>query len=175
MDDTDGDGGDCDDDMTGPRDVDGVIDDDDDDNDVGMTDDWVELICHNGDSGFCNEEKSIKKDAKWIFSKKFTNFVQNPRNKKIWALFRTINFMSADEGATPLLSSLLIWDKQRLLESLWYNNRFRYFNRLSFSQMHFILFVHFRFLFIVIWFQYGFNRLNKQLSDNKAILFDVGG
>lgn len=57
MDDTDGDGGDCDDDMTGPRDVAGAIDGEDDDNDVGMTDDWVELSCHNGDSGFYNEEK----------------------------------------------------------------------------------------------------------------------
>lgn len=59
MDDTDEDGGDCDDDMTGPKDVDGAIDDD-----VGMTDDWVELICHNGDSGFCNDAKKRRKLSK---------------------------------------------------------------------------------------------------------------
>lgn len=58
MDDTDGDGGDCDDDMTGPRDVVGTIDDDDD---VGAMDDCVELICHNGDSGFFNKQTKNKK------------------------------------------------------------------------------------------------------------------
>lgn len=57
MDDTDGDGGDCDDDMTGPRDVVGTIDDDDD---VGAMDDCVELICHNGVSGFFNKQTKNK-------------------------------------------------------------------------------------------------------------------
>lgn len=73
MDDTDGDGGDCDDDMTGPRDVVGTIDDDDD---VGAMDDCVELICHNGDSGFFNKQTKIKK--KRIFQNRIFT-----RNKQI--------------------------------------------------------------------------------------------
>lgn len=76
MDDTDGDGGDCDDDMTGPRDVVGTIDDDDD---VGAMDDCVELICHNGDSGFFNKQTKKKR----IFQNRIFT-----RNRQIIILLR---------------------------------------------------------------------------------------
>lgn len=56
IDDTDDDCGDCDDDIVGRTDVVVLIDDD-----IGITDVWVELICHNGDSVSWNkfEEKYI--------------------------------------------------------------------------------------------------------------------
>lgn len=74
-DDADEDAGDCDgddDDNIGSRDVDVVINDDV----VGTIDVCVELICHNGDSGFWKHERkhnffflvTISWNIHWIYS-----------------------------------------------------------------------------------------------------------